>query len=273
MAQPLMADPATVLKPESITDAMKPDVMPAPGPAGMTPASPIAPVPAAAAMQTDVPATAPASATSLGAGVMPPALPAEGPLAGKAFLDPNVAPKVPDGAPRPLAMTEHVVNPDGSTSNEISVTVQDKSLNGGKPTLLPSLWVVNGQPTRVNEDQAVAFAKQSGLRFKSFDTLDQAEKFATDRETKWQTTKSEDAGKVEPLWSQSGGDKVEPVEVMSKPSTGIIHLTPELIQRVLSDPQIIARLKEINRPKSDPRLEALPDLQNAQHGAGAIDKK
>ncbi len=250
---------ADALKPDTIADALTP------GPIAAAPA--VAPAAAVAPV-----GTAPAAAVSPQVAAVPdaggaPSLPALGILPGQANLDPKLAPKVPDGAARPLAMAEHVVNPDGSTSNEISVTVTDPTLNGGKPTLLPSLWVVDGKPTRVNEDQAVDLAKQSGLTFKSFDSLDAAEKFATDRETAWQTTKPEDAGKVEPLWSAGDAktDKPAAVDVTSTPATGILKLTPELIQRVLSDPQLSQRLKEIMKPTGGSDYDA--DLTKAAQRA------
>lgn len=274
-----MAQPPGILQGDSITDAIKPEAMPV---VGQAPAAAAAPVQASQAAQVaEVPAAIPPgvsatpSATAMQTGGAAPALPAEGVLQGKAMLNPALAPKVPEGAPRPFAMAEHVINPDGSVSNEISITVQDKSLNGGKPTLLPSLWVVDGKPTRVNDDQAVQFAKQSGLSFKSFDTPEAAEKFAVDRETAWQTTRPEDAGKVEPLWSQGAAkgttEKPGAIEATSKPAAGILRLTPELIQRVLSDPKIQERLREISKPPAGD--DSLEKLQQAQRGAGALDKK
>lgn len=218
-----MAAPS-ILQPDSITDALKPEAVPAAAAQGLARA------PSAPAVSAQQIAASPAE------GGLAPALPLEGVLPGKAVLNPEIAPKVPEGVARPLAMGEHVLNPDGSMSNEISVTVESKDLNGGRPTLLPSLWIVDGKPTRVNEDQAVELARQSGLRFKSFDSLDAAEKFANDRESAWQNTKPEDASKIEPLWSVPDGEaRAAPVEVMSKPATGVLKLTPEIIQRVLDE--------------------------------------
>lgn len=117
-------------------------------------------------------------------------------------LDPRIAPKVPDGAPRPFAPGEYVDNPDGSWSSEISMTVEgDKRFNGGKPTVIPSIWIIGGKPVRAkNEDEAVEYALKSGLKFKPFNSIAEAEKFATDREDVWQKVGRNGAGKIPPLW-------------------------------------------------------------------------
>jgi hypothetical protein len=122
-------------------------------------------------------------------------------------LNPSIAPQVPQGAPRPFAPGEYVDNPNGSWSSEISMTVTHPDLNGGKPTVIPSMWLNNGQPVRArNEDQAVKYAVQSGLKFNSFDTIDQADAFANDREAQWQKVGREGAAQLPPLYSgQSNG--------------------------------------------------------------------
>lgn len=132
------------------------------------------------------------------------AAPAQGieEMQGKLHLDPAVAPRVPEGAPRPFGMGEYIENPDGSTSNEITVTVENPKLNGGKPTILPSLWLSNGKAVKVNEDQAAEYALKSGLKFPSFATEAEAEKFAVDREAKWQTINPKNASQVAALWDQ-----------------------------------------------------------------------
>jgi hypothetical protein len=63
-----------------------------------------------------------------------------------------------------------VQNADGSYSTEISITVTDPRLNGGKPTNIPSLW--GGKV--VSENQAVQNALASGKTYQSFDTIDSA---------------------------------------------------------------------------------------------------
>lgn len=61
-------------------------------------------------------------------------------------------------------------NPDGTQSTEISITVTDPRLNGGKPTNIPSLW----ERKVVDEDTAVTNALRSGKRYRSFNTIEEA---------------------------------------------------------------------------------------------------
>jgi hypothetical protein len=61
-------------------------------------------------------------------------------------------------------------NDDGSVSTEESITVTDPRLNDGKPTNIPSIW--NGR--RYDEDEAVGFAMESGQKFDSFGSIDEA---------------------------------------------------------------------------------------------------
>jgi hypothetical protein len=63
-----------------------------------------------------------------------------------------------------------VQNANGSYSTEISITVTDPRLNGGKPTNIPSLWGGKVVP----ENQAVQNALASGKTYQSFDTIDSA---------------------------------------------------------------------------------------------------
>lgn len=129
-------------------------------------------------------------------------MPKLGALPGKLFLDKTIAPQVPAGAPRPFAPGEYVQNPDGSWSSEISVTVTNPKLNGGKATNLPSLWIVNGKPVRVSEDQAAAYALKSGLEWPSFGSIKEADAAASARETKWQGMDQKQARAIAPLWTK-----------------------------------------------------------------------
>lgn len=61
-------------------------------------------------------------------------------------------------------------NADGSYSTEVSITVTDPRLNGGKPTNIPSLW--GGK--EVDENTAVANAVKAGKAYQSFETVDEA---------------------------------------------------------------------------------------------------
>jgi hypothetical protein len=79
----------------------------------------------------------------------------------------DLLPRTHDGYPA-------LVNADGSVSTEISITVTDPRLNGGKPTNIPSLWKGKVVP----EDEAVKNALASGNTYQSFPTIDAAVKAA-----------------------------------------------------------------------------------------------
>lgn len=124
-------------------------------------------------------------------------LPQEGYLYGLLDANHGMLPRVPRGAARPFGPEESVKNPDGSTSSEISLTVTNPRLNNGAATLIPSVWMVDGQPMRVSEDQAVEYALKSGLRFPPHRSIDAAESYITKRHELL------DAGQpASPLWQQ-----------------------------------------------------------------------
>ncbi len=134
-------------------------------------------------------------------------MPAPGWLPGVPHLNPKLAPKVPAGAPRPFAPGEFVRNPDGGWSSEESLTVAHPDLNGGKATNIPSLWIVDGKPYRAkDEDEAVALAAKSSLSWPTFGSIEEADKAATDRETKWQGLAPEQASSVPPLYVPQAPD-------------------------------------------------------------------
>ena len=124
-------------------------------------------------------------------------MPKLGVLPGTIELDASIAPKVPKGAPRPFAPGEMVENPNGGWSSEITNTVQ---MPDGKWSVVPSLWIVDGKPTRVSEDQAVEYAMKSGLPFQRFDSEGAAEKFSQAREDTWHKVGRKGARSVPPLW-------------------------------------------------------------------------
>lgn len=129
-----------------------------------------------------------------------PTLPIVGPMPGDLNLNAQLAPKVPEGSPRPFAPGEWVANPNGSWSSEISSTVVNPALNGGKPTIVPTLWIVNGKAVRVDEDTAADYAVKSGLNFRSYGTEDEAEAASIAREDAWQGLQPHEASSVPPLW-------------------------------------------------------------------------
>ena len=138
-------------------------------------------------------------------------LPGPGFIDGTLHLNPQIAPTVPEGVARPLAPGEWVQNPNGSWSSEMTMTVSgDKSFNGGKPTVIPSLWIKDGKPyVATNEDEATALAKASGLEWPSFADMNAAEKFANDRESGWQHLSPQIARSVDPIY-RSPDQFIEP---------------------------------------------------------------
>jgi hypothetical protein len=103
------------------------------------------------------------------------------------------------GTTRPLGPGEYIKNTDGSWSNEYSTTVQ----LGDKWSVVPTLWLKNGKPTILTEDQAADTAKQSGLTFQSFPDESAAEAFSQQRENKWQQIPMGRSDMQPPLWSRS----------------------------------------------------------------------
>jgi hypothetical protein len=61
-------------------------------------------------------------------------------------------------------------NADGSHSTEVSITVTDPRLNGGRPTNIPSLW--GGE--ELDEEDAVEQALQSGNTYQAFNDIQSA---------------------------------------------------------------------------------------------------
>jgi hypothetical protein len=84
----------------------------------------------------------------------------------------NGGPKTHDGLPA-------VRNQDGSYSTELSITVTDPRLNGGRPTNIPSLW--GGRV--LEEGDAVGQALASGKRWNSFNSIEEAVEAAKARST------------------------------------------------------------------------------------------
>jgi len=68
-------------------------------------------------------------------------------------------------------------NADGTYSTEVSITVTNPKLNGGKPTNIPSLW----KGKEVDEETAVENALATGKKYESFSTIPEAVKAAKER--------------------------------------------------------------------------------------------
>jgi hypothetical protein len=102
------------------------------------------------------------------------------------------------GANRPLGPGEFVGTPDGNWESEMTYSVPI----GGKWSVVPGLWLMNGVPTHVNEDQAQQLAQQSGLNWPTFDNEQQANQFADQREAIWEKTPFGRSNAQQPLWSR-----------------------------------------------------------------------
>jgi hypothetical protein len=127
-----------------------------------------------------------------------PAVPGIGVLPGKLFLK---AP-APVGTARPFDSGEWMVNPNGSWSSEMANTIQHPALNNGQPTNVPTLWIIDGKPTRVTDEQAAILAAKSGLNFPAYRSKQEAQEVATVRENNWQSTEPQNSGSVPTIWSR-----------------------------------------------------------------------
>lgn len=124
-------------------------------------------------------------------------------LAGQLHTNPQggiLGQAIPQGAARPFARGEYMDNPNGSWSSEMTYTLQDPTLNAGRPTLVPGLWLKDGKPYHATEDEAAQMAIQSLLRWPSYSSLPQAEEVSSAREAGWQTTPRQQAGRAAPLF-------------------------------------------------------------------------
>jgi len=96
---------------------------------------------------------------------------------------------------RPFKKGEFVKNPGGSRSTERLIGVDDPRLNGGRPTLIPTLFMQGGKVVEFSsvsktgsisvsgkqQAGAIEAALASGLEYPSFDTFTQSTEFAKER--------------------------------------------------------------------------------------------
>src|SRR4029077_8671406 len=122
-------------------------------------------------------------------------------------LNPQIAPQVPPGSPRPFAPGEWIDNPGGGWSSEETTTVQGAD---GRWINVPTLWLKNGKPyVAASPEEAAQLAKQSGLTFRSYATVKDANSAAEQRELRWNQMgdpstwgKTNPAQAIPPLWEQ-----------------------------------------------------------------------
>ena len=118
-----------------------------------------------------------------------------GPVRGRANLLPQYQQL---GATRPLGPGEYIDRGNGNYSSEETITVPYH----GKWAVLPSLWLVQGQPMTLDEDTAVQYAQQSGLNWPMFNSEAEANAFADQREQRWNQLPQGRTDLQPPLWSR-----------------------------------------------------------------------
>jgi hypothetical protein len=111
------------------------------------------------------------------------------------------------GRIRPFGPGEGVDMGGGNYANEMTWTTQ----LGDKWSVIPGLWLINGVPTKVDEDQAAEYAQASGLNWPLFDSQKEADAFAQQREAFWESQGlNHDTTAQAPLWSRPWPPNVTP---------------------------------------------------------------
>ena len=99
---------------------------------------------------------------------------------------------------RPFGPGEWLDRGGGNWSSEESHTVQ---MPNGQYAVVPGMWLVNGLPTYVSEDQAAQYARASGLTWPTFASEDEANAWAHQREMVWEQTPMGQSQRQPALWS------------------------------------------------------------------------
>jgi len=102
------------------------------------------------------------------------------------------------GRTRPLGPGEYVGLANRGWGSEMTYTLPYQ----GQWAVLPGLWLMNGVPTHVTEDQALELAQASGLNWQTFADEEAAKQFADQREAFWQTAPYGRSDLQPPLWSR-----------------------------------------------------------------------
>jgi len=117
-----------------------------------------------------------------------------------------------------------VKNANGSYSTELSITVTNPKLNGGKPTNIPSLW----KGKVVNEETAVENALASGAKYDSFSTIPEAVSAAKEK-------------------SKGGGAAAtsnnQPVKLTQAQNDAAIDAANEAVKKGANREEVIKRLR------------------------------
>lgn len=92
----------------------------------------------------------------------------------KKVSDPAILAKLNGSTVNKLNGRPNLPNEDGSFSTELSITVTNPRLNGGKPTNIPSIWDGRRFDPNTQEDAIVEQALKSGQTFPAFASIDEA---------------------------------------------------------------------------------------------------
>lgn len=174
--------------------------------------------------------------------------------------------------PRPFRQGESVSNEDGSISTERSITVTDPKLNSGKPTNIPSLFMVDGKPKQFSQKGAIKAALESGVKFRSFNTIDEAVDAAVKRSKAGGASRSPDAEDEVSITLRRKTPSILPVappreEELMQPLEGRATVLPQKAAENIKDagpleisPDVVetfdeptrAEVKDVGPPKTVP---------------------
>lgn len=102
------------------------------------------------------------------------------------------------GSTRPLGPGEYVNYAGEGTSYDQPTVVQTAR---NQWTVVPTLFLVNGQPQEVNDpQQALQVARQTGLQWPTFPSEELAHGYVSQREAKWGPRWAENSALQAPLW-------------------------------------------------------------------------
>lgn len=122
-----------------------------------------------------------------------------GPIAGTMHRLPTLYDQL--GANRPLGPGEYVSRTGGGVASEETVGPWKTANN--LYMVAPGLWLINGVPTSVTEDQARELVRQSNLNFPTFPSREAGNAYINQRENIWEKNPQEGNTWIQPpVWSQ-----------------------------------------------------------------------
>src|SRR5690606_23816994 len=152
-------------------------------------------------------------------------------------------------------------------STELSITVTNPKLNGGKPTNIPSIW--NGQRynPETEEDAIVEQALASGQTFASFETIEEAVAAAEARSNSLSTgAPSYMVSFVDPVygWRVATDEQGQPIRLNFVPDAADVQLEIDSRQRERDDVLMREFLIEYDRAKAHSALTGIPIPEELQ---------